>query len=346
MTATKTTLVFHRPLRCSTIISKKQASSRVIGRQGTFIKQLQRESGCKINTLNDTELRSGLKARVMNVCGTNSSMSKGLYLIARKIASRWEYAPEWEGGDPTLPSGQGLPSAPTAAHSLPPPDSSSMDVDSGRDSGGRRQRGQRGRGGRDRGDDLDRYDRDGGRNGRSGESDRRGGGGSGSDRGSSARDSGGGRYGRGGRDSHDSGGRDGSSKSSRGAAPPLQTTSAPWIMDQPSAAAPPAHVPAPAPVGSSAAAVAAAASAEAWQRLLGQIPATARESLGFGAMPVPATAAAAADMFGQLSGRAAVASVAPQQQLHQAPQVCVCVCVCDSSCSAPTVLIPAEQIYM
>lgn len=310
------------PFLYSTVVCKKQASSRVIGRQGTFIKQLQRESGCKINTLNDTELRSGLKARVMNVCGTNNSMSKGLYLIARKIASRWEYAPEWEGGDPTLPSGQGLPTAPTAAHSLPPPD---VDADSPRDSGGRRQRGQRGRGGRERGDDLDRYDRDGGRSGRSGESDRRGGGGGGSDRGSSARESGGGRYGRGGggRDSHDGGGRDGSSKSSRGAAPPLQTTSAPWITDPQSAAAPAAPVPGPAPVGSNAAAVAAAASAEAWQRLLGQIPATARESLGFGAMPVPATAAAAADMFGQLSGRTAVASAAPPQQLQQAPQVCV-----------------------
>ena len=38
-------------------------------------------------------------------------MSHGLYLIARKIASRWEYAPEWEAGDPTVPPGQGLPAA-------------------------------------------------------------------------------------------------------------------------------------------------------------------------------------------------------------------------------------------
>ncbi|CAM9615058.1 unnamed protein product, partial [Choristocarpus tenellus] len=86
-----------------------EASSRIIGRGGTFIKQLQRDSGCKVNTLKDVDLRSGLKARVMNVCGTKTSMSKGMYLITRKIASRWEYAPEWEGGDPTVPRGQGLP---------------------------------------------------------------------------------------------------------------------------------------------------------------------------------------------------------------------------------------------
>ena len=295
-----------------------QASSRIIGRQGAFIKQLQRESGCKINTLKDTDLRSGLKARVMNVCGTNSSMSKGLYLIARKIASRWEYATEWEGGDPTLPAGQGLPTSTVPPHAAPPPET---DGDSGRE-GSRRQRGGRsggGRGGRDRGGDLDRYERDGSRaRGGGGESDRRGGG----DR-SDARD-GGGRYGRGGgRDDGPSGGGGGggrdASKTSRSGTASLQTTSAPWVSDQPSGL--PSVVggpPAPAP-GSAAA---AAASAEAWQRLLGQIPATARESLGFGAVPVPAPAPA--DVFQQFAGRAAVAAAAPQQ-LQQPPQVWVCV---------------------
>lgn len=299
-----------------------QASSRIIGRQGAFIKQLQRESGCKINTLKDTDLRSGLKARVMNVCGTNSAMSKGLYLIARKIASRWEYAEEWKGGDPTLPAGQGLPTATVPPHAAPPPESSGADGDSGRE-GGRRQRGGRsgGRGrdrDRDRGGELDRYERDGSR-ARGGESDRRGSGG-GADR--SDRD-GGGRYGRsGGRDDGPSGGgggRDGS-KASRSGTAPLQTTSAPWISEKPSGL-PTVVAGAPAPAPGSAAA--AAASAEAWQRLLGQIPATARESLGFGAVPVPAPGPA--DMFGQFAGRATVAAPAPQQ-LQQPPQVCV---VCD-----------------
>lgn len=294
-----------------------QASSRIIGRQGAFIKQLQRESGCKINTLKDTDLRSGLKARVMNVCGTNSAMSKGLYLIARKIASRWEYAPEWEGGDPTLPSGQGLPTSIVPPHAAPPPEPSAADGDSGRD-GGRRQRGGRGRGGgRDRGSDLNRYERDSSRT-RGGESDRRGGGGGADRSDNNARDGGGGgRYGRGGGgrdDGPSSGGRDGS-KSSRSGTAPLQTTSAPWISDQPSGL-PSVVGGAPAP-GSAAA---AAASTEAWQRLLGQIPATARESLGFGALPVPGPAA---DVFGQFAaGRTTVAAAAPQQ-LQQPPQVCV-----------------------
>lgn len=264
----------------------------------------------------------------MNVCGTNSAMSKGLYLIARKIASRWEYAPEWEGGDPTLPSGQGLPTIPSAAHSVPPPE----DGDSSRDGGGRRQRGggqqqqqQRsgGRGGRDRGSgDLDRYERDsvrgGGRSGGGGDSDRRG------DRGSfdhGARD-GAGRYGRGGgsgsgggrdRDGQQSGSGGGRDKAPRGGTIPLQTTSAPWITDQPSAAlatalgAAAAAAAAPAAQGSSA--VSAAASAEAWQKLLGQIPATARESLGIGTV----SASGAADMFGQFASRAGVTSAVPQQ---------------------------------
>lgn len=308
-----------------------QASSRIIGRQGAFIKQLQRESGCKINTLKDTDLRSGLKARVMNVCGTNSAMSKGLYLIARKIASRWEYAPEWEGGDPTLLAGQGLPTATVPPHAAPPPDpsSSSADADSGRD-GSRRQRGGRssgGRGGRDRGGDLDRYERDSGRASRGGDSDRRGGGGA--DRSSvhNARDGGSGRYGRGGgRDDGPSGGGGGreGSKASRSGTASLQTTSAPWLSDQP-LALPSVVGGAPAPVAPApGSAAAAAASAEAWQRLLGQIPATARESLGFGAVPVPAPGAT--DMFGQFASRATVAPAAAPQQLQQPPQVCMARC--------------------
>lgn len=324
----------------------RQASSRIIGRQGAFIKQLQRESGCKINTLKDTELRSGLNARVMNVCGTNSAMSKGLYLIARKIASRWEYAPEWEGGDPTLPAGQGLPAAPPPAHSAPPQDP--MDGDSSKDGAGRRQRGgqQRsgGRGGRDRGGggDLDRYERDGGRSGRNGESDRRGGGGGGgADRSSEHHGAREGRFGRGGgsgRDDGGGGGRDGSKSSRGGGTAPLQTTSAPWITDQQPTALPSAvgGLSAPAPAPGSAAA--AAASAEAWQRLLGQIPATARESLGFGAVPVPVPVPApgTTDVFGQFSSRAAVAAPAAPQQLQQPPQVCrswFCCCMFDFLCA-------------
>lgn len=302
----------------------RQASSRIIGRQGAFIKQLQRESGCKINTLKDTDLRSGLKARVMNVCGTNSAMSKGLYLIARKIASRWEYAPEWEGGDPTLPSGQGLPTSTVPPHAAPPTESSSsMDGDSGRD--GRRQRGGRsgtGRAGRDRGGDLDRYERDSGRTSRGGDSDRRGGG---TDRDRSSTHnaragsgSGSGRYGRGGGHDDDpsgGGGRDGS-KASRSGTAPLQTTSAPWVSDLSSAIGGAPAPAAPAPD----AAMDPAASAEAWQRLLGQIPATARESLGFGPVPVPAPGPAS--VFGQFAGRTTVATAAPQQ-LQQPPQVCL-----------------------
>lgn len=318
-------LLMHFVLAIMHACACAQASSRIIGRQGAFIKQLQRESGCKINTLKDTELRSGLKARVMNVCGTNSAMSKGLYLIARKIASRWEYATEWEGGDPTLPAGQGLPTATVPPHAAPPPESSGMDVDSGRD-GGRRQRGGRpgARGGRDRGGELDRYDRDGSRGNRGGESDRRGGGGGGADRTDhGARDGGSsGRYGRGGgRDDGPSGGGSGasrdSSKASRGGTAPLQTTSAPWVSD-PQSGLPSVVGGAPAPAPGSAAA--AAASAEAWQRLLGQIPATARESLGFGAVPVPAPGPA--DVFGQFGGRAAAVAAAAPQQLQQPPQVC------------------------
>lgn len=267
----------------------------------------------------------------MNVCGTNSAMSKGLYLIARKIASRWEYASEWEGGDPTLPAGQGLPTTPSTVHSSAP-----QDDESSRDGGSRRQRGgqqQRsgGRGGRERGGgDLDRYERDGGRHSRSGgDSDRRGGG----DRGSS--DHGGrdgtSRYGRGGGRDRDgqqsSGGRD---KAPRSGTVPLQTTSAPWITDQPSSVLASAlgAVPVAAPAAPAASAVSAAASAEAWQKLLGQIPATARESLGIGTVPV--STSAAADVFGQFAGRAAVASATPQQQqLQQPAQVCFVCAVVD-----------------
>lgn len=252
----------------------------------------------------------------MNVCGNNTSMSKGLYLIARKIASRWEYAPEWEGGDPTVPAGKGLPPAnapakgggsrggPGAGAPEHPP-FDSMDVDSSGRSGRRSQRSQRsrGRGERDDQDDHGRGDRDGG--GRT--SDRRGSGSSntgGGDRGSGRGD----RYGRGG----GSGGRDGAGgmssgaggQHSQGSAP----SSSPWT--DPSLLA--------SVVGASAAAAgspAAVASAEAWQRLLGQIPSAARESLGISAAQV-AAGMPATDVYGQV-----LRGAQPPQQLQQAPQV-------------------------
>lgn len=291
-----------------------QASSRIIGRGGAFIKQLQRESGCKINTLKDVDLRSGLKARVMNVCGNNTAMSKGLYLITRKIASRWEYASEWEGGDPTVDKGMGMPSTLSAGGqsgggggSRGSADHASnfdgMDVDGNH----RRQRGgQRSRGSRsDRDDDQDsrggssRYDRDGDSRDRR---DRSGGAG---DRSSgSGRDS---RYGRSGRDSAAP-----APSSSRSQAP-VPAPVSPWTD-----AAVLASV-----VGGAAGGV-PVASAEAWQRLLGQIPTSARESLGIGAPVAPGTT----DVYGQLMS----AGGAVQQQLpQQPPQVrlfsvfCVCV---------------------
>lgn len=291
-----------------------QASSRIIGRGGAFIKQLQRESGCKINTLKDVDLRSGLKARVMNVCGTNSAMSKGIYLIARKIASRWEYAPEWQGGDPTVPSGQGLP--PSSTSSMQTGGSrgadqagfSSMDVDSGgenrRNRGGQRARGS-GRGMRGRGEDPDsqgsgRHDRDSSRSERrSGDSDN----GSRGDR-SSGRDSG--RYGRSGRDAPAAQAPSPAStgKRSQGSTP-APAANVPWAADPALLASVVSGT--TAPPGSQA----AVASAEAWQRLLGQIPSSARESLGIGAIPVTA-AAGAADAYSQL--------LATQQQLQQQQQ--------------------------
>lgn len=90
-------------------------------------------------------------------------MSKGLYLVARKIASRWEYEQEWEGGDPTQPRAHGL-SRPGQSR-LGAPDAD-MDADPmgadmrGRRGGRRNVRGERdsrdGRGGgrRDEGDGM------------------------------------------------------------------------------------------------------------------------------------------------------------------------------------------------
>lgn len=320
-------------------LPQMQASSRIIGRGGAFIKQLQRESGCKINTLKEVDLRSGLTARVMNVCGNNTSMSKGLYLIARKIASRWEYAPEWEGGDPTVPAGKGLPpaNAPSkgggsrggpgaGAPEHPPFDS--MDVDSSGRSGRRSQRSQRsrGRGERDDQDDHGRGDRDGG----SRMSDRRGSGssnaGGGGDRGSGRGD----RYGRSGGARDGAGGMSSGTggQHSQGAAP----SSSPWT--DPSLLA--------SVVGASAAAAgagspSAVASAEAWQRLLGQIPPAARESLGISAAQV-AAGMPATDVYGQI-----LRGAQPPQQLQPAQvretekrlylRCCKTVCVCFFLCS-------------
>lgn len=310
-----------------------QASSRIIGRGGAFIKQLQRESGCKINTLKEVELRSGLTARVMNVCGNNTSMSKGLYLIARKIASRWEYAPEWEGGDPTATKGQGLPPPNLSASSAKggggggsrggggpgapePPPFDAMDVDGRSTRRGQRGGGQRSnrRGERDEHDDHGhghgRGDRDGGGGGRS--SDRRGSGSShnGGERGG-GRES---RYGRGGgggggRDGppvgpSSGGGGGGGGQQSHGSATPSSPWTDPAIL---------ASV-----VGASTAAAgtpSAAASAEAWQRLLGQIPSAARESLGISAAQV-AAGMPATDVYGQI-----LRGAQAPQQLQQAPQV-------------------------
>ncbi|CAN0024155.1 unnamed protein product, partial [Laminaria digitata] len=313
-----------------------EASSRIIGRGGAFIKQLQRESGCKINTLKDVDLRSGLKARVMNVCGTNTAMSQGLYLIARKIASRWEYAPEWEAGDPTVPPGQGLPAAVGGASALlgvVPPPLDSMDVDSPGASR-RGTRGQRSRGGR--GDDLDRYERDGGssRSGdRRGDRDRSGGGREGGRDGGrdSGRDGGrdgwrdGGRDGRQSRSGRDSGGGGSSSSSlaghgagkpSRGGPAPAAAPT-PWVDPNLLASVVGGST---APPGSSA----AAASAEAWQRLLGQIPSSARESLGIGPGALAGVAPpAAGDGYRQFPAGAQQPTAAAPQPLQQPPQVWV-----------------------
>lgn len=287
-----------------------EASSRIIGRGGAFIKQLQRESGCKINTLDDVELRSGLKARVMNVCGNRSSMSKGLYLIARKIASRWEYELEWEGGDPTLPHGQGLPPQ-SQARGVPEP--MEMELDSSNANyrgrrGGRRNARERdsrdGRGGGRRDNDHD------GGGGRSG-----GGGGSG-----------GGGSGGGGRDGYNRGGASNSTSYDAAAAvaaaagvppnaqpKPAESMAAPWtdssLLASVAAAAAGAGNPA-----------AAANSTESWARLLGQIPPAARERLGIGSAQLAAAAAVAgaagtapaSDVYGRVLTGGAVA--APQQQ--------------------------------
>ena len=248
-------------------------------------------------------------------------MSKGLYLVARKIASRWEYAPEWEGGDPTAERGGGLPKKSAAASGVNAPGSSdhghydNMDVDS--PAGQRRQRGgggQRSRGGRgDRGDELDSYgsrydrDRDGGRDrerdrdggGRGMERD---GGGRGGDRRGGDRSGGGreSRFSRPGREqTPDSGPMPGSR--SQGQVHP--TALNPWVD--------PALL---ATVVGSAAGVPPVGSAEAWQRLLGQIPTSARESLGIPAQLTQAPSAT--DVYAQV-----VAQQQQQQPLQQAPQV-------------------------
>lgn len=247
-------------------------------------------------------------------------MSKGLYLIARKIASRWEYAPEWEGGDPTVPAGKGLPPATTPAKAggtrggagagpgpgapeHPPFDG--MDVDSSGRSGRRSQRSQRprGRGERDDQDDHGRGDRDSG--GRT--SDRRGSG-SGNTGGGERSSGRGDRYGRGG----SGGGRDsagGMSSSASGQQSQSATPSSSSWTDPSRLAS---------VVGASAAAAgspAAVASAEAWQLLLGQIPSAARESLGISAAQV-AAGMPATDVYGQM-----LRGAQPPQQLQQAPQV-------------------------
>lgn len=275
---------------------KTQASSRIIGRGGAFIKQLQRESGCKINTLKDVELRSGLKSRAMNVCGNRTSMSKGLYLIARKIVSRWEYEAEWKGGDPTMPLGQGLPSNNTSASRGGGGGADDMEVD-GAASYGRRSRGRRGSnrgngeasgGGRDR---------DGGRDGSRG----------------GRRDSDG-DVRSGGRDEYARG-----SSNSYAAAPAVQSPtpgSMPVSSGVPSPWADPSVL--ASVVGAQAAAAAAAggpaavASAESWARLLGQIPRAARESLGIGTAP-----ASGGDIYRQVL----TAAQQQQQPQQQAPQV-------------------------
>lgn len=287
----------------------KQASSRIIGRGGAFIKQLQRESGSKINTLKDIDLRSGLKARVMNVCGNRTAMSKGLYLIARKISSRWEYDSEWEGGDPTVPLGQGLPSANQSR--------------GGGGSGG----GGSGGGNADAGDmDVDgshgQYRRSrGGRrnNSRGGERDGRGGGRRDSD--NDMGSGGGGGGGGGGRDGYDRGGGSyDAAAAARAPAPGSGSMGSQWAESQILASV----------VGAQAAAAAAAAgtpsavSAESWARLLGQIPPAARESLGIGSAQLAAAAVAggapASDVFGR-----PVQQQQPLQQ-QQVPQQVHMIC--------------------
>lgn len=323
------------PLATLFCFNMLQASSRIIGRQGSFIKQLQRESACKINTLKDVELRSGLKARVLSVCGNNYAMSKGLYLVARKIASRWEYAPEWEGGDPTVEKGDGLPPGRSATGSASQGQSSSgggyggnpnhakydnMDIDS--PPAQRRQRGgQRSRGGR--ADDLDsygRYDRDGGGRGGDrdggGRGDRDGGG-----RGGERRGSGGDRSGGGGNNDRSGGSRE--NRFGRGREPaPMSSVPGPHSGGPPgpTAANPWVDPALLASVVGSTAAVGGAppvGSAEAWQRLLGQIPTSARESLGIPAPQLGTQAPIATDMYAQVVGGQ---HQQQQQQAMQQPQ--------------------------
>lgn len=316
-----------------------QASSRIIGRQGSFIKQLQRESACKINTLKDVELRSGLKARVLSVCGNNYAMSKGLYLVARKIASRWEYAPEWEGGDPTVERGDGMPPGRSAPGSASQGQSSyggnpnhakydNMDLDSPPPAQRRQRGGQRSRGGRV--DDLDsygRYDRDGG--GRGGDRDGGGrgdrdGGGRGSDR----RQSGGDRSGGGGNNDRSGGSRE--HRFSRGGREPAPLSSAPGNGPPGPTAANPWVDPAllASVVGSTTAAGGAppVGSAEAWQRLLGQIPTSARESLGIPAPQLGTQAPIATDVYAQVVGAQQQQQQQQQQAMQQPQQVVLLFC--------------------
>lgn len=248
----------------------------------------------------------------MNVCGNRTSMSKGLYLIARKIASRWEYDREWEGGDPTQPRGQGLPASAQSRGMPDGPDFDDPSSASYRRRGGRRnlRPGERdsrdGRSGRR--DDDDDMGRSGGRDGMGGS----GGGG---------RDV----YGRGGPGG--GGGFDGGMGGlPPGAQPKPGDVVTPWRGD-PSFLA---NV-----VGPQAAAAAGGAggpsggvSSVDWARIIAQMPPAARDTLGITPAQLAAAAAAAAtggapagDVYGRALG--AGGAVGPQQQAppQQPPQV-------------------------
>lgn len=246
------------------------------------------------------ELRSGLKARAMNVCGNRTSMSKGLYLVARKIASRWEYEPEWEGGDPTQPLGQGLPKNSQSSRG----GGDDMDVDGAY---GRRQRNVR----RGRGNDMPA---DGGRDGRDGRDGRGGGRDVGRDsrdgrdggrdsrdgRGGSRRDSGDDM--RGMNDSRDSHSRGGGSGHYAPMPAPAAPAPAPAVAMTGTALTPQWADPTllASVVGAQAGSPAAVASAESWARLLGQMPAATRETLGISVPRVPTAAAPAGNVYGQV----------------------------------------------